>query len=113
VSNGDPHAEYLARAVGALTPEGHRRVDELLDGLVGSVGYHAWLVAFATQRRHEADDAQVAEPLPHPEQMLTDVELGLLIQGFIVIRDQEHLDDVADWANAVLQLLGEVARHRR
>jgi hypothetical protein len=44
--------------------------------------------------------------------MLTDVELGLLIQGFIVIRDQEHLDDVGDWANAVLQLLDQVARHR-
>src|SRR5437763_187428 len=36
VSNADPHAEYLARAVAALTPEGHRRVDELLDGLAGS-----------------------------------------------------------------------------
>ena len=29
----DHHSEYLARAVAALTPAGHRRVDELLDQL--------------------------------------------------------------------------------
>jgi len=32
-------------------------------------------------------------------------ELDVLTTGFMTIRDQEQLDDVADWANAVLALL--------
>ena len=32
-------------------------------------------------------------------------ELDILIAGFMTIRDQEPLDDVANWANAVLALL--------
>ena len=34
----DHHSEYLAKTIAALTPEGHVRVDELLDGLARSVG---------------------------------------------------------------------------
>jgi hypothetical protein len=37
--------------------------------------------------------------------MLSEQELGVLTAGFTTIRDQEPLDDVADWANAVLALL--------
>lgn len=37
--------------------------------------------------------------------MLTRQELHALSVGFKRIRDQEPLDDVADWANAVLALL--------
>ena len=32
----DHHSEYLAKTIAALTPEGHVRVDELLDELAGS-----------------------------------------------------------------------------
>jgi hypothetical protein len=34
---GDHDSAYLARAVATLTPEGHRRVDELLDKLADAV----------------------------------------------------------------------------
>jgi hypothetical protein len=45
--------------------------------------------------------------------MLTKEELNRLIAGFMTIRDQESLDDVADWANAVVALLeDEAARNR-
>ena len=37
--------------------------------------------------------------------MLSPDELDRLISGFEEIRDQEPLDDVGDWANAVVQLL--------
>jgi hypothetical protein len=40
-----------------------------------------------------------------PGAMLTPPELDALIAGFMRIRDQEPLDDVSDWANAVLALL--------
>ena len=40
-----------------------------------------------------------------PERPLTEQELNALLGGFMRIRDQEHLDDVADWANAVIALL--------
>jgi hypothetical protein len=45
--------------------------------------------------------------------MLTRQELDGLIAGFMTIRDQEPLDDVADWANAVVALLEDEARHDR
>ena len=56
--SSDHHSAYMAKALAALPPAGHRRVDELQ---------------------------------------------GLLL-GFRTIRDEEPLDDVADWANAVLAL---------
>ena len=62
----DHHSEYLARAVAALTPEGHRRVDELLDELAGLVGDRAWLAAFAKARRMEADSGELVTPQPSP-----------------------------------------------
>src|SRR5262249_2658444 len=106
----DHHSEYLARAVGALTPEGRRRVDELLDELAGAVDGRTWLVAFAKARREEADSGQLLTPTPEPAEMLGPDELDRLISGFEEIRDQEPLDDVGDWANAVVQLLEDAAR---
>ena len=101
----DHHSAYLERAVAALTPEGTARVDELLAQLAQSARTHDWLVRFATARRAEAD-AHHATPLEvDPAQMLTDDERNELIRSFMVIRDTETLDDVADWANAALALL--------
>ena len=45
--------------------------------------------------------------------MLTREERDALIAGFVRIRDQEPLDDVSDWANAVLALLGDEAADAR
>ena len=106
----DHHSEYLARAVAGLTPEGHRRVDELLEELAGLVGDRAWLAAFAKARRVEADSGELVTPAAEPAEMLSPDELDRLISGFEQIRDQEPLDDVGDWANAVVQLLEDEAR---
>ena len=70
------------------------------------------MVAFAQTRRREVDEGRLEEPFPHPEEQLGGGELDVVVRGFIVIRDQEFHDDVADWANAVLQLLEPVARSR-
>jgi hypothetical protein len=106
----DHHRRYLARAVAALTPEGHRRVDELLEQLAAVVGDHEWLVRFAKAREVEADlgRADVSTGV-EPARMLTARERDELMTGFTTIRDQEPLDDVGDWANAVLALLEDEA----
>ena len=99
----DHHSEYLARAVAALTPEGHRRVSELLDELVQAAGADDWLTRFVADRRAQARHGArpgAAQPPPPPRQ-----ELDRRIAGFTTIRDQEPLDDVGDWANAVIALL--------
>ena len=44
--------------------------------------------------------------------MLTDEELDRLLSGFMTIRDEEPLDDVGDWANAVSALLEDEVRRR-
>jgi hypothetical protein len=36
----DHHSEYLAKAIAALTPEGHQRVDELMEQLAEAGGSH-------------------------------------------------------------------------
>jgi hypothetical protein len=99
----DHHSEYLARAVAALTPEGHRRVDELLDQLAEAVPDRERFVRFAKARRAEADGGRfdVAEP----GGVFSPPERDALIAGFMAIRDQEPLDDVTGWANAVVALL--------
>jgi hypothetical protein len=106
----DHHSAYLARAVAALSPEGHRRVDELLDQLAEAAGGHAWLVRFAKAQRDEADTGAAATATP--EHQLSEQELDVLIRGFMTIRDTEQADDVADWANAVLVLLEDEVRSR-
>src|SRR5262249_8801213 len=99
---GDAHSEYLARAVAALTPEGRARVDELLDELAREAGSHDQVVRFAALLRAEVETGRIA---PAPPDDLTGPELDILGTGFMTIRDGEPLDDVSDWANAVLALL--------
>ena len=105
----DHHSEYIARAVAALTPEGRARVDELLDELGRAAGGRERLVRFARQRRAEADAGRTE---PNVDDELNRQELDALRVGFMAIRDGERLDDVADWANAVLALLQDEARDR-
>jgi hypothetical protein len=106
----DHHSAYLAKALAALTPAGHQRVDELLDQLTEVVGDRVRLVRFARARREEADAGR-----PEPEAAgdaapaLTRGEIQGLLVGFRTIRDEEPLDDVGDWANAVLALLEDEA----
>jgi hypothetical protein len=102
----DHHSAYLARAVAALTPEGHRRVDELLDQLAAVVADRQWLVDFAKARRTEADSGRVNGDVAR---LFDASEIAALAQGFKTIRDEEPLDDVSDWANAVVALLEDGA----
>lgn len=112
MSTTDHHSAYLAKALDALTPEGHKRVDELLDQLAEVVGDHAAVARFAAARRAEADVGRMENSGGvSPERALTRQELDILIPGFRAIRDQEPRDDVADWANAVVALLEDDA-HR-
>jgi hypothetical protein len=108
-SSGDNLTEYLARAVAALTPEGRARVDELLDQLASAAGGRERLVRFAATRRAEADGRA---PVGGND-ALGPEELRALVAGFATIRDEEPLDDVADWANAVLALLEDEAARQR
>jgi hypothetical protein len=101
----DHHSAYLERAVAALTPEGTARVDELLAQLAQGARTHEWLVRFAGVRRAEADSHHASPQEIDPADMLSEDERNELIRSFMVIRDTESLDDVADWANAVLALL--------
>ena len=106
----DHHSEYLARAVVGLTPEGRERVDELMEQLAEVVGDHQAVARFAGARKAEADLGRT-DPLAEDDagRALTTQELGVLTAGFRAIRDQEPLDDVADWANAVVALLEDEA----
>jgi len=108
VNAADHHSKYLAKAVAALTPEGRKRVDELLDQLAVAGRSHEWVVRFAMAREAEADTGQTnASTGEEPGERLTEKELDIVTTGFMTIRDQEPLDDVADWANAVLALLAD------
>ena len=108
MSTSDHHSAYIARAVAALEPEGHRRVDELLEQLAQVAGGHEWLVRFAKAREAESEGAAIAA---EPADKLGDQELYALLVGFKTIRDSEPRDDVTDWANAVIALR-EDERHR-
>ena len=105
--SADHHSEYLARAVAALTLEGHERVDQLLDQLAEVVGDRESLIRFAKARRAEADLGH-ADVATGADPGLTSEEIYPLLAGFKTIRDQEPLDDVADWANAVVELLEDL-----
>jgi hypothetical protein len=114
MDTSDHHSEYLARAVEALTPEGRMRVDELLEELARAVGGHERVVRFAKAREAEAGLGRTtSRGAPEPANELTEEELGVLIAGFTTIRDQEPLDDVGDWANAVLALLEDEREQSR
>lgn len=103
----DHHSEYLARAVAALTPEGRRRADELLDELAVAGRGREWVVRFAMAREAEVDAVRTDGSSEEPGERFSGQELEVLTAGFMTIRDQEPLDDVADWANAVLALLAD------
>lgn len=103
----DHHGEYLARTLAALTPEGHARVDQLLDQLAEVTGDREALIRFAKARRTEADRGS-ADAATDADPGLSTEELYSLLAGFKTIRDEEPLDDVADWANAVVELLEDL-----
>ena len=104
----DHHSTYLAVAVAALTPAGRKRVDELLDQLVVAGRSREWVVRFALAREAEVDAGRTdTSAEEEPAESLSKDELGILTTGFMAIRDQEPLDDVANWANAVLALLAD------
>ena len=108
VNAPDHHSEYLAKAVAALTPEGRKRVDELLDELAVAGRSREWVVRFAMAREAEVDAGRTDTPqADEPGERLSQEELDRLTTGFMRIRDQEPLDDVGDWANAVLALLAD------
>jgi hypothetical protein len=102
---GDHHSAYLARAIAALTPEGRKRVDELLGQLASAARGDDRVVGFALARRAEVDAGWAETPAAEASHVLTEQERDGLLGGFIRIRDQEPLDDVSDWANAVVALL--------
>lgn len=110
MSTTDHHSEYLAKAIGALTPEGHQRVDELLGQLAEVVGDHEAVARFAAARKVEADVGRTESSAGvSPGRALSREERNVLMTGFRTIRDQEPRDDVADWANAVVALLEDEA----
>ena len=104
----DHHSKYLAEAVAALTPEGRQRIDELLEQLAVAGRSREWVVRFALAREAEVDagrtDTSADEEVGD---RFSEEELDVLTAGFMAIRDREQLDDVADWANAVLALLAD------
>ena len=108
VNTPDHYTTYLARTVAAMTPEGRERADELLDQLAVAGRSREWVVSFALAREAEVDagrtDTSADEEVGD---RLSEEELDTLTAGFMAIRDQEQLDDVADWANAVLALLAD------
>ena len=105
----DHHTAYLAKTLAALTPAGRARVEELLGELAQAAGTHEWVVRFALAREHETESGRPDTPPElEPARHLSDDELDRLISGLLAIRDEEPLDDVADWANAVLALLTDV-----
>ena len=66
------------------------------------------VVRFALAREAEADTGRTDTSADEePGEMLSEEELDILTVGFMTIRDQEPLDDVANWANAVLALLAD------
>jgi len=108
VNTADHHSEYLAKAVAALTPEGRTRVDELLDQLAIAGRSREWVVRFAMAREAEVEAGRTdTSQADEPGERLSEEELEGLTAGFMTIRDQERLDDVNDWANAVLALLAD------
>jgi hypothetical protein len=113
VAANDHHSVYLARAVAGLTPAGHARVDELLDGLVEAVGGREPLVRYAQGLRVRADVGRTTGSETDAAHGLTAQDVNDLRAGFMQIRDQEPLDDVADWANAVVALLEDEAEATR
>jgi hypothetical protein len=83
-----------------------------MEQLAQVVGDHHAVARFAGARKAEADLGRAEPPTEDDAgRTLTTQELNVLTAGFRAIRDQEPLDDVADWANAVVALLEDEAAH--
>ena len=101
VSKTDHHSAYLAKAIGALTPRaqaGGRAPGSARRGRRRSRRGREL-------RRRSKAEVDVGLRTLQPASVrdaLSRQELNVLIPGFRTIRDQEPLDDVADWANAVV-----------
>jgi hypothetical protein len=110
--NSGHHTAHLARALSELTPEGRKRAEQLLAELIEAAKTHACVVQFARDRDAELKAGQVGPvELSDPTLRFSEEELDRVTAGFMEIRDEEPLDDVSDWANAVLELLSD-ERHR-
>src|SRR4249919_2216804 len=95
VNTTDHHSKYLAKAVAALTPEGRKRVDELLDELAIAGRSREWGVRFAMAREAEVEAGRTdTSQTDEPGERLNEEELDSLTAGFMTIRDQEPLDGV-------------------
>ncbi|HET6683845.1 MAG TPA: hypothetical protein VFG75_09125 [Gaiella sp.] len=108
MSSDDHHSTYLARALGALTPAGKERIDELLAQLVTAVGGREPVTRFAAALKTDVALGRTTMG-PGPEDGLSRQDVNDLLAGFMQIRDREPFDDVADWANAVVALLEDRA----
>ena len=108
MSSDDHHSAYFARAVAALTPAGKARIDELLEQLVTAVGGREQVTRFAATLKTDVDLGRTTGGSA-PEEGLSRQDVDDLLAGFMQIRDQEPLSDVADWANAVVVLLEDRA----
>lgn len=108
MSSGDHHTAYLARTLAALTPAGKARIDELLEQLVTAVGGREQVTRFAGTLKTDVDLGRTTGGSA-PEEGLSRQDVDHLLAGFMQIRDQEPLADVADWANAVVVLLEDRA----
>ena len=103
----DRHSAFLAETLAGLTPEGRARADELLEQLAQAAGGRERLIRFAHVREAEADAGRLSTTTEEPAAAMTPQELEALTAGFMAIRDQEPLEDVARWAGAVLALLAD------
>jgi len=66
------------------------------------------LLVLVPDREAEVDAGRTdTSRADEPGERLNEQELDGLTAGFMTIRDQEPLDDVNDWANAVLALLAD------
>ena len=78
VERQNHHSEYLAKAIDALTPEGRKRVDVLLDQLTEVVGDHEAVARFAAARKVEAERGRLeASAGASPGRVLSTQELTL------------------------------------
>src|SRR5580765_6914663 len=89
VSTKNHHSKYLAKAVAALTPEGRKRVDELLDQLAVAGRSREWVVHFAMAREAEVEAGRTdASQTDEADDRLNEEEIDGLTAGFMTIRDK-------------------------
>ena len=83
IKSTDHHREYLSRTVAALTPEGHERVDAILEGLgTPFPTMRGWSVSQRLARPKPMQDARRSLMRRNRARMLSEPELGVLTVGF-------------------------------